>query len=202
MVRLFSFKLGSLQRSYKCLETHCISAPVINPPSCYELRLLKLVGHDQAKIGMELIKAKCKMNKFDVPVGWAIGAKKGAAAPQQVTFKDISSDINASLMYLESQAGLRDVPDWVLTLKASQQFADACGRQTVVSLADLASTDSASMILMGYQCIKLQGRSHKEHTSIGFSAGTLNHFQSMMLSGKRQAEVWMCLLIKLGCECR
>lgn len=166
------------------------------------LRLLQFVGHDQAKIGMELIKAQCKMNKFDVPVGWAIGAKKGAAAPQQVTFKDISSDINASLMYLESQAGLRDIPDWVLPLKASQQFADACSRQKVVSLADLASTDAASMILMGYQCIKLQGGSHEEHTSIGVSVGTLNHFQSMVFLGKRPAEIWMCLLVKLGCECR
>ncbi|CDI74181.1 hypothetical protein, conserved [Eimeria praecox] len=113
-------------------------------------------GHDQAKVAMELVTAACKNRKFVVPPGWALGSRKGSKASREVSFKDISKDISASLMYLESSLGSRGISEWLMPLTAAQQLADICALHPVVELADLLSTDAGSMILMGHQCIKLQ----------------------------------------------
>lgn len=108
---------------------------------------------------MALIRAGCMKNKFLGQPGWALGTKEGRAS-QEVSFKDISKDIYAGISYLVSSLGSRKTSDWALPLKASQQFADACGQHAVVPLAELVPTEAASMILIGYQCIVLQGMHH------------------------------------------
>ncbi|CDJ34847.1 uncharacterized protein EMH_0093220 [Eimeria mitis] len=114
-------------------------------------------GHNQAKVAMELVKAGCKTNKFVVPPGWALGSKKGRHGARELSFKDISKDIMASFMYTESALGSHGVADWILPLKAAQQLVDICAQHPVVQLGELLSTDAGNVILMGHQCIKLQG---------------------------------------------
>ena len=107
---------------------------------------------------MELVTAGCKANKFQVPSGWALASKKERFETREVSFKDISKEINASLMYLNSSLGSRDISDWLLPMMAAQALADLCAKHPVVHLGDLVSSEAGSMILMGQQCIKLQGK--------------------------------------------
>ncbi|CDJ32698.1 LOW QUALITY PROTEIN: uncharacterized protein EMH_0047470 [Eimeria mitis] len=120
-------------------------------------------GHNQAKVAMELVKAGCKTNKFVVPPGWTLGSKKGRHGARELSFKDISKDIMASFMYTESTLGSHGVADWILPLNAAQQLVDICAQHPVVQLGELLSTDAGNVILMGHQCIKLQGYQEPAH---------------------------------------
>ncbi|KAL8449332.1 hypothetical protein Emed_003213 [Eimeria media] len=118
-------------------------------------------GHDPVQIGMELIKAGCKSNKFSVPPGWAMGTKKGKPSSKPLSFKDISPRLSASLKYMQSTLGSADPSEWTMPLKVSQRLADSCGQSDTVLLEELLTTDEGSKVLTGYQCMILQEQAVK-----------------------------------------
>lgn len=131
-----------------------------------------VLGLNQAAIGMELVRAACKNRRFATLEGWswALGSKKGASSNKPLFFKDISKNVFTALKYLMATSGFRKDSDWLTPLKAAQQLADACKEHEVVQLADLVSTDAASMILIGFQCLVLQSMHH----------GQVQHISSMV----------------------
>ncbi|KAL8454419.1 hypothetical protein Emag_001446 [Eimeria magna] len=118
-------------------------------------------GHNPVEIGMELIKAGCKSNKFFLPPGWAMGAKKGKPSSKPLSFKEISPRLLASFKYLQSTLGSADPSEWTMPLKVSQKLVDSCGQSETVPLAELLTTDQGSKVLMGYQCMILQEQALK-----------------------------------------
>ncbi|KAL8270429.1 hypothetical protein Esti_005658 [Eimeria stiedai] len=118
-------------------------------------------GQDPVQIGMELIKAGCKSNKFSVPLGWAMGAKKDKPSSKPLSFKEISPRLLASLKFLQSSLGSADLSDLTMPLKASQKLVDSCGQSETVSFAELLSTEEGGTILMAYQCMTLQEQAVK-----------------------------------------
>ncbi|KAL8434759.1 hypothetical protein ACSSS7_002896 [Eimeria intestinalis] len=118
-------------------------------------------GHDPVQIGMELIKAGCKSNKFSVPPGWAMGFKKDKQSSKPLSIKEISPRILAGLKYLQSTLGSADPSEWTALLKVSQNLVDSCGQNETVPLAELLSTDEGGKLLMGYQCMVLQEQALK-----------------------------------------